>query len=194
MNGKYSSGSFARVASVYGAAGHTGRFVVSELRRRGWAVIAAGRDNQALQALGNSMRGLETRVARIDDPKSLDHAFAGAAAVINCAGPFVDTATPVISAALRARIHYLDVAAEQVVTLAAFERFSTLAQHAGVIVLPSMAFYGGLGDLLATSAMGDWDFADEIRVAVGLDSWKPTRGTRLTGERNTCAARFRRTS
>jgi hypothetical protein len=48
-----------------------------------------------------------------------------------------------------------------------------------------MAFYGGLGDLMATTAMGEWDCADEICIAVALDSWKPTRGTRLTGQRNT---------
>ncbi len=47
-----------------------------------------------------------------------------------------------------------------------------------------MAFYGGLGDLLATAAMGDWAAADEICIAIALDSWKPTRGTRLTGQRN----------
>ena len=37
---------------------------------------------------------------------------------------------------------------------------------------------------MATAAMGEWDSADEICIAVALDSWKPTRGTRLTGERN----------
>jgi len=41
-----------------------------------------------------------------------------------------------------------------------------------------------LGDLLATAAMGDWVFADEICIAVALDSWHPTLGTRLTGKRN----------
>ena len=45
-------------------------------------------------------------------------------------------------------------------------------------------------DLLATAAMGDWSHADEIRIAVGLDSWKPTRGTRRTGERNTYRRSF----
>jgi hypothetical protein len=46
-----------------------------------------------------------------------------------------------------------------------------------------MAFYGALGDLLATVALGDWAEADDISIAVALDSWKPTRGTRLAGER-----------
>jgi hypothetical protein len=32
--------------------------------------------------------------------------------------------------------------------------------------------------------MGDWTAADEICIAVALDSWKPTQGTRLTGQRN----------
>jgi hypothetical protein len=170
---------------VYGASGHTGRFVLSELQRRGRKIVAAGRDSRKLQMLAETQADLEIRAASIDNPKSLDEALAGAVAVINCAGPFLDTAAPLMSAALRARIHYLDVAAEQAATLAAFEQFSEPARDAGVVVLPSMAFYGGLGDLLATATMDDWSQADEIRVAVGLDSWKPTRGTRRTGERNT---------
>ena len=185
MESKQPSESSASVVAVYGASGHTGRFVVFELLRRGWAVIAIGRDIQKLQTLGSTKRGIEFRVSSIEDPRSLDEALAGAVAVINCAGPFLDTAAPVISAALRARIHYLDLSAEQTATLAAFERFSKPAQDAGIVVLPSMAFFGGLADLLATAAMGDWDSADEIRIATGLDSWKPTRGTRLTGQRNT---------
>ncbi len=72
--------------------------------------------------------------------------MAGAAAVINCAGPFLDTATPVIEAALRAGIHYLDVAAEQAAARAAFEQFSDSARSAGVTILPAMGFYGGLAD------------------------------------------------
>jgi uncharacterized protein YbjT (DUF2867 family) len=173
-----------RTIVVFGASGHTGRFVVSELRQRGWTPILSGRDPAKLEALG-ALHGLPVRVASIDDPASLDRAMAGAAAVINCAGPFLDTATSVIEAALRSRIHYLDVAAEQAAARAAFEQFNDAAHAAGVTVVPSMGFYGGLADLLATWAMGEWTEADEIRTAVALDSWHPTSGTRLTGERNT---------
>jgi hypothetical protein len=48
-----------------------------------------------------------------------------------------------------------------------------------------MGFYGGFADLLATAAMGNWDSADEIRLGIALDSWHPTQGTRITGQRNT---------
>ncbi|HVI06956.1 MAG TPA: saccharopine dehydrogenase NADP-binding domain-containing protein [Candidatus Binatia bacterium] len=173
-----------RRVTVFGAYGHTGRFVISELLKRGWHPILSGRDALKLNAMGEAHPGSEVRVATADDPVSLDRALSGAAAVINCAGPFLDTAGPVIDAALRAHIHYLDVAAEQAAVLSAFERFADVARDAGVVVLPAMAFYGGLGDLLATAALGDWKCADEISVATALDSWKPTRGTRVTGQRN----------
>lgn len=173
-----------RTVAVFGAYGHTGRFVVSELRKRGLTPVLSGRDSAKLNAVAETDPGLEVRVASVDDPASLDRAISEAVAVINCAGPFIDTAGPVIEAAIRAGIHYLDVAAEQAAVLATFERFADSARTAGVVIVPAMAFYGGLSDLLATAAMGNWDAADEICIAVALDSWKPTRGTRLTGERN----------
>jgi hypothetical protein len=44
-----------------------------------------------------------------------------------------------------------------------------------------MAFYGGLGDLLVTAAMGDWTTADEAHIAYALSSWHPTAGSRAAG-------------
>jgi NAD(P)-dependent dehydrogenase (short-subunit alcohol dehydrogenase family) len=172
---------------VFGASGHTGRFVVRELRRRGRLLVLAGRDAGALQALANgepSDSRAVVRVASVEDPASLDAAMAGAAAVINCAGPFVDTAVPVAEAALRARVHYLDVCAEQAVTLDTFARYAACAHERGVVIAPSMGFYGALGDLLATTALGDWPAADEVHLGIALDGWQPTRGTRRTVQRN----------
>lgn len=174
-----------RVIAVFGASGHTGRFIVAELLSRGFSAIAIGRNEARLIASGFQGRGVETRIAAIENPASLDRALVGAAAVINCAGPFLDTAGPVVAAALRARIHYLDVTAEQASALATFERFGGSAHDAECVVVPAMGFYGGLADLLATAALGDWASVDEIRIGIALDSWQPTRGTRLTGQRNT---------
>ena len=168
--------------AVYGAYGHTGHFVLDELRRRGFVPIACGRDAARLQELA-AATGIETRVAAVDDAAALDAAFAGAAAVVHCAGPFLDTAAPVLDAALRARIHYLDVAAEQRAVIDTLARDAD-ARAAGVTVVPAMAFYGGLADLLVTAALDDATDADAVDIAVALDGWHPTRGTRITGERN----------
>jgi Saccharopine dehydrogenase NADP binding domain len=160
--------------------------VVAELARRGWPAILVGRDATKLEAVAlQSAPTAEVHVASIDAPDALDRAFAGAAAVINCAGPFLDTAAPVLDAAVRARIHYLDVTAEQPAARATFDDYGRAAAEANIVVAPAVAFYGGLADLLATAAMGSWVDGDEILVAVALDSWRPTQGTRLTGDRNT---------
>ncbi|MET8041401.1 NAD(P)H-binding protein [Micromonospora sp. NPDC005215] len=118
-----------RVA-VFGAYGHTGRFVVTELRERGFVPLPLGRDARKLAA-----SGLPYRVASVEDPASLDQALTGVDAVINCAGPFASTAAPVIEAALRAGIPYVDVAAEIEANLDTFAHFTVRAKEAGGTVV-----------------------------------------------------------
>jgi saccharopine dehydrogenase-like NADP-dependent oxidoreductase len=158
---------------VYGATGHTGRFVVAELTKRGFTPIRSGRQ-------------LVERPAGVDDPDALDRALDGAAAVINCAGPFATTAGPVIEAALRAGIPYVDIAAEieaNVDTLAGRAEPAVRNGARGETpVVPAMAFFGGLGDLLVTAALGERTAADEVHIAYGLNSWHPTPGTRVAGQ------------
>jgi short subunit dehydrogenase-like uncharacterized protein len=174
-----------RTVAVFGATGHTGRFVVSELIRRSFTPIAVARDGAKLAELGFAARGIAVRQASIEDEASLDRAFGGAAAIVNCAGPFLETAKAVASAALRVNAHYLDVTAEQGSTLATYETFDDPARDAGLVVMPAMGFYGGFADLLVTAAMADWSVADDIRIGIALDSWHPTQGTRITGQKNT---------
>ena len=171
----------SRTVAVYGAYGHTGRFVVAELRKRGARPILSGRDEEKLNALTGEYPTSDARPASVDDPAALDRAIEGAAAVINCAGPFATTAAPIIEAAIRKGIPYVDVAAEIEANLDTFQHYHEKARERGVTIVPAMAFYGGLGDLLATAAMGDWEKADEICVAYGLSGWVPTRGTVLAG-------------
>jgi Saccharopine dehydrogenase NADP binding domain len=168
-----------RPVAVYGASGHTARFVLAELRRRGMPAIAVGRSAATLPA------GVPGRAAAIADAAALDAAFAGCAVVINCAGPFLDTALPVAEAAIRAGAGYIDVTAEQASAMAVFEQMDAPARAAGVAVIPAAGFYGGLADLLATSLLVADGGADELTVAIALDRWWPTAGTRRTGERNT---------
>ena len=163
--------------AVYGAAGHTGTFVVNELRRRGIAVAAVARDITRIP------KDVPAVAASIDDPAALDAAFAGCAIVINCAGPFLDTAVPVVEAALRAHASYIDVTAEQPSARALFDGYNERGLEAGVAIIPAAGFYGGLADLMASALVGSGQ-ADEITTAVALDHWWPTEGTRITGERN----------
>jgi hypothetical protein len=168
--------------AVLGAGGHTGRFVVDALRRLGATAIPATRTGR-FQPIDGAEEAC--RVIDFADVGSLDRAMMGADAIINCAGPFFDTAVPAAEAALRARIPYFDVAAEQRTVQDLFDRLDGPARDAGVTLVPAMAFYGGLADLLASALVPSGTRAQAIDIAVGLDSWHPTAGTRLTGERNT---------
>lgn len=169
---------------VYGASGHTGRFVVDELLRRGLSPVLAGRNAERLSAVEPTRTGLERRVAAVADERLLQELVTGIDVVVNCAGPFLDTARPLAGAAVRAGAHYLDVTAEQQVVQELYRELD-VPRAAGVAVVPATAFYGGLADLLVTAVLDGHQRADEVRVAVGLDRWWPTHGTRATGRRNT---------
>ncbi len=171
--------------AVYGSTGHTGRFVASELERRGVVVRRIAR--RPLTESGSDKDGHSGpwASASCDDPDALDRALEGTDAVINCAGPFLDTAPAVVEAALRAGAHYLDIAAEQRSVRSTLATYGSEATDRGIVVLPAMAFYGGLADLLASHICAALPVIDEILIGVALDNWHPTTGTRRTGERNT---------
>jgi len=160
---------------VYGATGHTGRFVVDELLRRGLTPTLAGRSAERLTAVAPGHATLDHRVIGLHDPDLVRKAVTGVGVVINCAGPFLDTALPLAQAAVEVGAHYLDVTAEQQVVQQLYRELDA----------PAMAFDGGLADLLVTAALAGDSRADEVEVAIGLDRWWPTAGTRATGDRNT---------
>ena len=171
--------------AVYGATGHTGGFVASEFERRG---VVVRRIARRPRAEAGSRKGGEPEpwaIASCDDPDALDRALGGTDAVVNCAGPFLDTAPAVVEAALRAGAHYFDIAAEQRSVRSTLATYGSEAADRGIVVLPAMAFFGGLADLLASRICAELPVIDEILVGVALDYWHPTAGTRRTGERNT---------
>ncbi len=170
--------------AVYGATGHTGKFVLRELGRRGYPTVAIGRNKAPLPIDALRAEHGEWRQAACDDPDALDEALRGTCALINCAGPFLDTAPALVEAALRAGIHYLDITAEQRSVRQTLATYHEEAQQRGTVVLPGMAFYGGLADLLAADATGGSCAVERIDIGVALDYWHPTNGTRKTGQRN----------
>ena len=169
---------------IYGAAGHTARFVVAALERRGHRLVLAGRDGVGLRAAYPQRPSADFRVVTLTDADALHEALREVAVVVNCAGPFAETAPALVPAAIQAGTHYVDIAAEQTVVRTSFERWADAATNQGVAVLPAVGFYGGLGDLLASAAMGDWPDAETIDIGIALDSWHPTLGTRKTVQRN----------
>jgi Saccharopine dehydrogenase NADP binding domain len=165
--------------AIYGATGHTGRQVVTELVRRGASPVLVGRDQGRLQAVIESLGYGEVRAASLNDPVALRRAFEGCAAVVNTAGPFADSAEPVARAAIDTSAHYLDVTAEQEVVLELLERWDAPARKGTVAVVPAMGFYGALGDLMSSVTARGLD-CRRVTIAYAVDGWLLTSGSRAT--------------
>ena len=131
---------------IYGATGYTGRLVVDAAMRRGLRPILAGRKSDRLEELA-AERGLECRCADLTDTAALGRALAGIKCALLTAGPFSDTADPMVDACLASGVHYLDITGECLV----IERLSTRSAEArrrSCMVMPACGF-----DVVASDAL-----------------------------------------
>ncbi|MBX3234361.1 MAG: saccharopine dehydrogenase NADP-binding domain-containing protein [Labilithrix sp.] len=125
---------------VYGANGRTGRRVAETLLRRGLPIVAGGRDPVAIAAVSQAL-GVDARVAPVTDAGRL---VAGVSAVVNCAGPFVETARSLAEACVEARAHYLDLSTEPTAIRSLIPMHGP-ARRANVKIVPAAGATGALG-------------------------------------------------
>lgn len=118
---------------VYGAYGYTGELVAEELVDRGRDPVLAGRNDAKLGRVGTRL-GCETRAFPVEDPE-----LGGVDVVLNCAGPFVETAEPLADACLAAGADYLDVTGE-IPVFESLARRDDDAREASVTLLPGVGF------------------------------------------------------
>ncbi|WP_255149702.1 saccharopine dehydrogenase family protein [Halorarius halobius] len=120
---------------LYGAYGYTGELVAREANARGRDVVLAGRRADPLDDLAAEL-DCERRVFPVD--AAADH-LDGVDCVLNCAGPFAETADPMVDACLATGTDYLDVTGEMEVFEALAAR-DAAAEAAGVTLLPGVGF------------------------------------------------------
>jgi len=177
MAGNAQSGPIA----VYGATGYTGRLVAAELRRRGAECVLAGRSQAKLEIVAEDLGGdIPVQAASLDDAAALRELLEPCAAVIACAGPFVDHGEPVLGAALETRTHYLDTTGEQGFIRKVFEDYGPSAERSGVALVTAMGFDYVPGDMIAALTARDFGPLDEIVLAYSVRGFGPTRGTALS--------------
>lgn len=121
---------------IYGATGYTGRMAAEHAKALGLDVIIAGRTAEKLGVLAEQL-GVSYRVFSLDaiGADSLE----GVGVLLNFAGPFAQTAQPLMHACIRAGVDYLDITAEiNVYRLA--EQLGTQAAQAGIMLLPGVGW------------------------------------------------------
>ncbi|MFC3193634.1 saccharopine dehydrogenase family protein [Marinicella sediminis] len=151
---------------IYGATGYSGKLIVERAVKAGLAPVLAGRSEQKVKALAEQ-HGLDYRVFDIHALAKSDALISNIALVLNCAGPFSQTAEVMMQACLKQQAHYLDITGE----IAVFEMAASLNQAAkerGVVLCPGVGF-----DVIPTDCVAARLKAmmpDATHLALGFDS------------------------
>lgn len=169
---------------IYGAPGYTGRMAAARAKEVGLGLVVAGRDEAPLQELATTL-GVECRVFALDDLASVEHALSDIEVLLNCAGPFVHTAGPLMAACLRMGTHYLDIAAE-------LDSYRLAAQHdweavdASVMLMPGSGGSVAMLGSLAARAVEQVTAPVSVRIALHV-SGAMSRGSAISASQQLIA-------
>lgn len=162
---------------IYGATGYTGRLIISCLAAMGLDMVVAGR-NEARVAHIAAQYDMPFRVFDLVNSEAIDSALTDVSVLLNCAGPFLSTARPLMTAALRQGIHYLDTAAELDSYLLA-EQMAREASAAGVMLLPGCGGSVAMLGCLTAYAVENIAVPEHIYIALHV-SGMMSRGSALS--------------
>jgi short subunit dehydrogenase-like uncharacterized protein len=176
---------------IYGAAGYSGRMVSTNARAHGLDFVIAGRpqNESKLAVLANEL-GVEYRLFAVDDVAGVPSALGDIRVLLNCAGPFLRTAEPLMHACIAAGVHYLDIAAE----LDSYRLAQALdgeARAASVMLLPgsggSVAMLGSLASHAAKRVKTPVKLSIALNVAGGF-----SRGSAISANENVMTGTLQR--
>lgn len=157
---------------VYGSYGYTGSLVAQTAVDEGAEPILGGRRAEPLEAQATEL-ALDHRTFGLTQPAVVESRVADVDAVLNCAGPFSRTASPLLDACLATGTDYLDVAG-RVGVLEAIAQRDAEADRADVTVLPAVGFDTVPSDCLAATLAADVDDPERLTLAIdGLGTFSP---------------------
>jgi short subunit dehydrogenase-like uncharacterized protein len=165
---------------LYGAYGYTGRLAAELAAAQHLDVVLAGRNQEALAALGARL-GLPTRVVGLNHARQLSEALNDIACVVHMAGPFAVTAAPMLSACLATQTNYVDITGEIEVFEAMWARKEEI-QRASITAVLGAGFDVVPTDCLAAYVAGKLERPASLVIALrGLES--ASQGTLRTAIR-----------
>ncbi|MDD9937367.1 MAG: DUF5938 domain-containing protein [Myxococcales bacterium] len=145
-----------RLVVVYGATGYTGELTCEDLTRRGIPFVAAGRNQERLQALVDRLRGegADAEAIAIDHNEAeLRRLLHGRKVCINISGPYQVLGRDVVAASMAEACHYIDVTGEQDFMLDMKREFGDVARDKELVLLVSNAFHWAPGACAAAIAL-----------------------------------------
>jgi len=122
---------------IYGANGYTGRLVVEEAIKKGLKPILAGR-SESVKELADE-KGLDSQVFELSSNDDIIEQLSHVSVLANCAGPFSQTAEPMMRACINSNTHYIDITGE----ISVYEMGYGLdaeAKSAEIVICPGVGF------------------------------------------------------
>ncbi|WP_116198589.1 saccharopine dehydrogenase family protein [Amycolatopsis circi] len=136
-------------------------------------VLVSDRDFDRAKAVAAELGPkAEALALDISDSEALGKALADVDVVLNCAGPFYRFGREVLSAAIAAQTHYLDICDDWEPTIDMLE-LDDAARAAGITAIIGMGSSPGTSNLLAMLCMTELDQVDKVYTAWSIGGIKP---------------------
>jgi len=167
---------------IYGANGYTGKLITQEAKEKGIKVEIAGRNENAIQSLA-SETGFNFHIVELNDTASLENLLKSFHTVIHCAGPFSETAIPMVEACIKSKTNYLDITGE----IWVFEevmKYHEQAKKAGIALIPGVGFDVVPTDCLAGYLKEKLPSGTSLELAFVGSKTGMSRGTAVTMAKN----------
>ncbi len=163
---------------IYGANGYSAQLIVKELLDRGIKPVLAGRNSDKLKNIAQKL-DCNFKVFELRNIDSIRRAISEFKIVLNCAGPFNQTAEEIINACISEKVNYLDITGEIPVIEFAWTQ-NEAAQKAGICIIPSVGFDVIPTDCISVISAKKIKNPDSLEILLHNENVKISRGTLIT--------------
>jgi len=167
---------------IYGANGYTGRLISKEAKKQDIQVHLAGRNKDAIATLAEDL-ALPFYIISLEETKNLEDLLKQFDTVIHCAGPFSETAKPMVEACIATNTNYLDITGE----IWVFEdimKYHEQAKAKGIALIPGAGFDVVPTDCLAAQLKEALPDGNYLEMAFVGSKTSMSRGTAVTMVKN----------
>lgn len=153
---------------IYGSYGYVGDLVAREAISRGLQPILAGRDGDELDQQADEL-GCRTRQFDLSTRTAIAEELDDIGCVLNCAGPFSNTAEVLLGGCLQSQADYVDITGE-IPVIERIRSWDEISKEVGVTLFPSAGFSSVPLDCLAAHLV---ERVPEVNyLALGVDSFR----------------------
>jgi len=163
---------------LYGANGYTGQLIAKMAKSYGLSPILSGRNEAKIRPLAQSLQ-LPYRIIDLNDTEKLHRVLSEVKSVLHTAGPFKNTASPMIEACIATNTHYLDITGE----IGVFELAKLYHEKAlfkNITIMPGVGFDVVPTDCMALFLKNKLPDAQFLKLAFASIGGAYSHGTSIT--------------